>query len=73
MLPAGTRLGPVELGLAASLGVAQLPVRRRLRVAVLSTGDELVEPGTVKLFLTDGFGVNFEFMLQNLDSERIKR
>ena len=34
---------------------------------------ELVEPGTVKLFLTDGFGVNFEFMLQNLDSERIKR
>lgn len=45
VLPAGTRLGPVELGLAASLGVAQLPVRRRLRVAVLSTGDELVEPG----------------------------
>ena len=34
---------------------------------------ELVDPGTVKLFLTDGFGVNFEFMLQNLDSERIKR
>lgn len=45
VLPAGTRLVPVELGLAASLGVAQLPVRRRLRVAVLSTGDELVEPG----------------------------
>ncbi|QTS88362.1 molybdopterin molybdotransferase MoeA [Ectopseudomonas khazarica] len=45
VLPPGTRLGPVELGLAASLGVAQLPVRRRLRVAVLSTGDELVEPG----------------------------
>ena len=45
VLPAGTRLDPVELGLAASLGVAQLPVRRRLRVAVLSTGDELVEPG----------------------------
>ena len=34
---------------------------------------ELVDPGTLKLFLTDGFGVNFEFMLQNLDSERIKR
>jgi len=45
VLPAGTRLGPVELGLAASLGAAQLSVRRRLRVAVLSTGDELVEPG----------------------------
>ena len=45
VLPVGTRLGPVELGLAASLGVARLEVRRRLRVAVLSTGDELVEPG----------------------------
>lgn len=45
VLPAGTRLGPVELGLAASLGVATLQVCRRLRVAVLSTGDELVEPG----------------------------
>nr|WP_298165975.1 gephyrin-like molybdotransferase Glp [uncultured Pseudomonas sp.] len=45
VLPAGTRLGPIELGLAASLGVAELPVRRRMRVAVLSTGDELVEPG----------------------------
>lgn len=45
VLPAGTRLGPVELGLAASLGAAELRVRRRLRVAVLSTGDELVEPG----------------------------
>ncbi|MFN3767484.1 gephyrin-like molybdotransferase Glp [Ectopseudomonas guguanensis] len=47
VLPAGTRLGPIELGLAASLGAAQLAVRRRLRVAVLSTGDELVEPGQV--------------------------
>ncbi|MGE8362118.1 molybdopterin molybdotransferase MoeA [Pseudomonas sp.] len=45
VLPAGTRLGPIELGLAASLGAAQLLVRRRARVAVLSTGDELVEPG----------------------------
>lgn len=47
VLPAGTRLGPIELGLAASLGAARLSVRRRLRVAVLSTGDELVEPGQV--------------------------
>ena len=45
MLPAGTRLGPIELGLAASLGAERLSVRRRLRVAVLYTGDELVEPG----------------------------
>ena len=45
VLPAGTRMGPVELGLAASLGCAVLAVRRRPRVAVVSTGDELVEPG----------------------------
>lgn len=45
VLPAGTRLGPVELGLAASLGCAVLAVRRRPRVAVVSSGDELVEPG----------------------------
>lgn len=46
VLPAGTRLGPIEQGLAASLGCAELDVIRRARVAVLSTGDELVEPGT---------------------------
>ncbi len=45
VLTTGTRLGPVELGLAASLGCAILPVRRKPRVALLSTGDELVEPG----------------------------
>lgn len=45
VLAAGTRLGPVELGLSASLGLAQLKVVRRIRVAVLSTGDELIEPG----------------------------
>jgi molybdopterin molybdotransferase len=45
VLDAGTRLGPIELGLAASLGCASLPVVRKVRVAVLSTGDELVEPG----------------------------
>src|SRR3989344_2585017 len=45
VLTAGTRLGPIELGLAASLGLDQLAVVRRVRVAVLSTGDELIEPG----------------------------
>lgn len=45
VLAAGTRLGPIEQGLAASLGCAELEVLRRVRVAVLSTGDELVEPG----------------------------
>ncbi|MGY2439049.1 molybdopterin molybdotransferase MoeA [Pseudomonas sp. SDO52101_S400] len=46
ILSAGTRLGPIEQGLAASLGCAGLDVVRKIRVAVLSTGDELVEPGT---------------------------
>ncbi len=47
VLPAGTRLGPAELGLAASIGFARLPVRPRVRVALFSTGDELVMPGTL--------------------------
>ncbi|MBO3276593.1 molybdopterin molybdotransferase MoeA [Pseudomonas schmalbachii] len=46
VLDAGTVLGPISIGLAATLGQAELRVRRRPRVAVLSTGDELVEPGT---------------------------
>ncbi len=45
VLTAGTRLGPIELGLAASLGHDRLAVIRRPHVAVLSTGDELIEPG----------------------------
>lgn len=46
-LEAGRRLGPAEIGLAAALGCAVLPVRRRVRVGVFSTGDELAEPGGV--------------------------
>lgn len=45
LLPAGTRLGAAELGLAASVGEAYLDVLRPLKVAVLFTGDELAEPG----------------------------
>lgn len=44
-LDAGLRLRPQDLGLAAALGVGTVPVQRQLRVAVLSTGDELVEAG----------------------------
>jgi len=47
ILAAGTRLRSQELGLAASVGIASLPVRRRLRVAVFFTGDELAMPGEV--------------------------
>jgi molybdopterin molybdotransferase len=46
ILSPGRRLRAQDLGLAASVGLAELPVRRRLRVAVFSTGDELREPGS---------------------------
>ncbi|MET0541313.1 MAG: gephyrin-like molybdotransferase Glp [Variovorax sp.] len=41
----GERLMPAALGLLASLGMAEVQVRRRLRVAVFSTGDEILNPG----------------------------
>ena len=44
-LRAGTRLGPAALGLIASLGLQEVPVRRRLRVAYFSTGDEILSLG----------------------------
>jgi molybdopterin molybdotransferase len=46
ILAAGTRIGAAEMGLAASVGLAELPVLRRLKVACFFTGDELVTPGT---------------------------
>ncbi|NNG05602.1 MAG: molybdopterin molybdotransferase MoeA, partial [Inquilinus sp.] len=46
VLHAGRRLRPRDIGLVASLGLDRLPVRRRLRVALFSTGDEVREPGT---------------------------
>ena len=45
IVAAGIALRPQELGVAASLGLTQLLVRQRPRVALLSTGDEVVEPG----------------------------
>jgi molybdopterin molybdotransferase len=45
VLRAGRRLTPPETGLAASLGLEKLSVRRRLRAALFSTGDEVAEPG----------------------------
>jgi len=41
----GHRLRAQDLGLIASLGIAQIEVRQRLKVAIISTGEELVEPG----------------------------
>lgn len=45
VLRSGLLLTPPRVALAAALGHAEIPVRRRLRVALLSTGDELIEPG----------------------------
>ena len=45
-LPAGTVLEPQHIALAAALGIAEIEVRRRLKVAIFSTGDEVVEPGS---------------------------
>jgi molybdopterin molybdotransferase len=45
VLLAGHHLRPQDLGLIASLGIARVKVKRRLKVAIISTGEELVEPG----------------------------
>src|SRR5215467_6381539 len=48
VLAEGTVLRPQELGVAASLGLPQLLVRQKPRVAILSTGDEVAEPGELR-------------------------
>lgn len=67
-LPAGRVLGAAELGLAASMGLASLPVRRRPRVAFLSTGDELCPLGTPlpEGGVYDSNRVTLQAMLQRL-------
>jgi molybdopterin molybdotransferase len=45
VLPAGRRLAAQDIALAAAVGLTRLPMRRRVRVALFSTGDEIVEPG----------------------------
>ena len=48
VLPAGTLLEAQHIALAAALGLSEIDVRRRLKVAIFSTGDEVVEPGSVR-------------------------
>src|SRR5262249_60236880 len=48
VLPAGRRLSAQDLALAAALGLTSLMVRRRVRAALFSTGDEVVEPGSAR-------------------------
>jgi molybdopterin molybdotransferase len=47
VLAAGRRLTPQDVALLAALGLPEVPVRRRMRVAVFSTGNEVTEPGAV--------------------------
>jgi molybdopterin molybdotransferase len=46
--PAGTVLDAQHIALAAALGLTDIAVRRRLKVAIFSTGDEVVEPGAIR-------------------------
>ena len=45
VLGAGTRLGPQHVAMAAAVGMTRVEVRRRVRIALFSTGDEIVDPG----------------------------
>jgi molybdopterin molybdotransferase len=63
-LPKGRRLRPEDIGLVAALGIDQLIVRRKLRAAIFSTGDEIMSPGQ-KLRPAAVYDAN-RFVLQSL-------
>ncbi|UBV41784.1 molybdopterin molybdotransferase MoeA [Deinococcus taeanensis] len=71
VMRAGQRLTAPRLALAAALGHAQVPVRRRLRVALLSTGDEVVPPGQPLLAgqVYDSNSVGLHAMLRECDCD----
>lgn len=48
VLPAGHRMRPQDVALAAAFGMTEVEVRRRIRVAIFSTGDEIVAPGSIR-------------------------
>jgi len=63
-LPKGRRLRPEDIGLAAAIGIGRLTVRRKLKAAVFSTGDEIMSPGQ-KLRPAAVYDAN-RFLLQSL-------
>ena len=66
LLPAGTRLDAAAVGLLASAGVTEVPVRRRPRVGVLVTGDEVVFPGVSPLPAGKIYDANQTLLLARL-------
>ncbi len=69
ILRAGTEIGAPEIALAATQGYGELPVSKRPRVVVLSTGTELVEPGTRELSPGEIFDSNsFALLAQSLEA-----
>lgn len=73
VITAGTRLSAIDIGLLASLGVAQVPVQPQISVAIFSTGDELVAPGnplkTGQIYDSNRYLI--DAMLQRLNVEVI--
>jgi len=73
LIAAGHRLTPARIGLAATAGHGTLPVNRRIRVATLATGDELVPPGSAAtgLALPESNGAMIAALLADLPVETI--
>ena len=71
LLPAGRRLAAQDVALAAAVGLTELNVRRRVRVALFSTGDEIVEPGKPRpaAALYDANRFLLDGMLERLGAE----
>lgn len=71
----GTRLRPQHVALLAALGVAEITVHRRPRVAIVSTGDELVGPGEPpgQAQVRDANGPGLAAMVQHLGAEPVLR
>jgi molybdopterin molybdotransferase len=63
LIPAGTRLGPADIGIAAAAGHANLSVHRQLIVGVISMGDEIVTPGG-----TPAYGQSYDSNLPMLQA-----
>jgi molybdopterin molybdotransferase len=71
VLPAGRRLRPQDVAVAAALGFTEIEVRRPVRVAVFSNGDEIVEPGSARapVQLFDSNRIMLSAMLRRLGCE----